>query len=151
MKTKFSHIDNDGKARMVHIGEKKIIYRKAIAEGKIFLHEKTIKLVRQNLIQKGDVLSVAKIAGIQAAKKTSDLIPLCHSLTLDVVDIDFCIDANSILATSQVECESKTGVEMEAIIAVQIALTTIYDMCKAVDKEMYIGGVKLKEKIKTEK
>lgn len=150
MKTEFSHLKHDGKARMVHVGDKTTVHRKAIAEGKIFLSENTIELIRQNLIQKGDVFSVAKIAGIQAAKKTTELIPLCHTIALDFIEVEFRIEPKAIIVTSQVECIGKTGVEMEAIIAVQIALTTIYDMCKAVDNDMVIGDIKLKEKSKTE-
>jgi cyclic pyranopterin phosphate synthase len=150
MKKEFSHVKPDGKASMVHVGNKTTVHRKAIAEGKIFLNVKTIELIKQNQIQKGDVLSVAKIAGIQAAKKTSELIPLCHSLALDYIEVEFRIEPKLIIVTSQVESVGKTGVEMEAIIAVQIALTTIYDMCKAVDNKMVISDIELKEKIKTE-
>lgn len=149
MKKKLSHIKKDGEANMVNVGEKKIVHRKAIAEGKVYLQKITIDLVRQNQIKKGDVLTVAKIAGIQAAKKTSELIPLCHPLAMNYIDVQLSIEKDHIHVESHVECEGRTGVEMEAITAVQIALITVYDMCKAVDKDMVIGDVKLKVKTKS--
>lgn len=147
-KDKLSHVDNKGKAKMVDVASKDDLKRTAIAKGKIFLNEKTIKIIRKNQIKKGDVLAVAKIAGIQAAKKTSGLIPLCHPLLLTNIDINFEIKKNSIEIESIVECIGKTGVEMESLTAVSVAALTIYDMCKAVDKKMRIGDIYLCQKLK---
>ena len=143
-----SHTDKSGKARMVDVGEKPKMKRTAMAEGKIYLCEETLELIRQNNIKKGDVLAVAKIAGIQAAKKTSDLIPLCHPLNLTYVDVETEEINKGIKVTATVKCNGETGVEMEALVAVNIALSTIYDMCKAVDKEMIMGEIKLVGKTK---
>lgn len=144
----FSHVDQKGKAKMVDVGAKPDVKRSAIAKGKICLTEETIKLIRKNKIKKGDVLPVAKIAGIQAAKMTNNLIPLCHPLLLTCVELDFEIKKNKIEIQSRVECVGKTGVEMEALTAVSLAALTIYDMCKAVDKKMKIGGIYLWQKSK---
>ncbi len=149
MKKELSHVKKDGKARMVDIGNKNTMKRKAVAEGKIFLHAGTIELIKQNQLKKGDVLTVAQIAGIQAAKKTSELIPLCHPLEINYIDVQLTVHPEYIQVIAIVECNGRTGVEMEAITAVQIALVTVYDMCKAVDKEMVIGEIKLTEKIKS--
>lgn len=145
-----SHTDPEGKANMVDIGGKTDQLRTARAQGFIHLKETTIRLIRENLIKKGDVLTVAEVAGIQAAKKTSELIPLCHPLQLTKIDVRAITQADSIKVESEVRCIGKTGVEMEALNAVQVALLTIYDMCKAVDKEMMITGVRLLEKSKTD-
>lgn len=144
----FSHIDEHGHAKMVDVSNKTLQLRRASANGKIFLASDTIKLIQQNQIEKGDVLTVAKIAGIQAAKQTAYLIPLCHPLTIDNINMQLHIAENSIIAESEVKCVGKTGVEMEALTAVNIALLTIYDMCKAVDKNMQIGEIKLLKKEK---
>ncbi len=149
MEKNFSHIDDQGKAKMVDVSGKGIQHRVAIAEGKIFLQPDTIKRIRENKLKKGDVLSVAQIAGIQAAKKTSELIPLCHPIFLHYVDVQLLVEPNHVLITSTVKCDERTGVEMEALIAVQVALATVYDMCKAVDKEMVMGDIKLIKKIKS--
>jgi cyclic pyranopterin monophosphate synthase len=149
MEKKFSHIDEQGKAKMVDVSAKDIQHRMAIAEGKIFLQPDTIELIRENKLKKGDVLSVAQIAGIQAAKKTPELIPLCHPIFLHYIDVQLNVGTNHILITSTVKCDERTGVEMEAIIAVQVALSTVYDMCKAVDKEMVIGEIRLIKKLKS--
>lgn len=146
----FSHIDSKGKAQMVNIENKDVVNRTAIAEGFIYLNTETIEKIKQFELKKGDVLTVAKVAGIQAAKNTSNLIPLCHPLSLNHVDIQFEIFNNAIKAQSYVNCHGKTGVEMEALTAVSIALLTIYDMCKAVDKNMIIKDIRLVEKHKTE-
>lgn len=143
-----SHIDTHGKASMVDISEKPVVRRIAVASGKIVLKPETIQLIRENLIKKGDVLATAKIAGILAAKKTPELIPLCHGLNIEHADITFEIDANSIIITGIVKACDKTGVEMEALTAVSVAALTIYDMCKAVDKEMKIEEIYLLEKRK---
>ena len=144
-----SHTNNEGKASMVDVAHKPDQTRIAKASGFIQLHPETIQLVQQNQIKKGDVLTVAEIAGIQAAKETSRLIPLCHNLLLTKVEVKASIETNGIRINSFAKCLGKTGVEMEALTAVSVALLTIYDMCKAVDKTMSIGEVKLvlKEKL----
>jgi len=147
---KFSHIDEKGKARMVDVGDKPIQHRVATAEGHIRLSRETLQLIKDNQIKKGDVLTVAEIAGIQAAKKTSELIPLCHPLALTKVKVDTEIVEDGIKITGEARCTGQTGVEMEALTAVHIALLTIYDMCKAVDKEMLIGDIRLIKKTKTD-
>lgn len=133
---------------MVDVGDKPDQKRIAIAAGSIVLKKETIAQVKQSQMKKGDVLAVAKIAGIQAAKKTSDMIPLCHSLLLTHIDLSFKIEKNRIEVESRVECLGKTGVEMEALTAVSLALLTIYDMCKAIDKNMRIEQIYLVKKIK---
>ena len=147
---KLSHVDANGQACMVDVASKKIQNRFAKASGKIKLSAETINLIRDNLIQKGDVFTTAKIAGIQSAKQTATLIPLCHNLSLNHVDIHFEFVSNGIQATSMVKSIGKTGVEMEALIAVSVALLTIYDMCKAVDKNMHMTDIHLIEKVKTD-
>jgi cyclic pyranopterin phosphate synthase len=144
----FSHTDNQGKAKMVDVSSKPDVFRTAIARGSICLAEETIKLVQKNQIKKGDVLSVARIAGIQAAKKTSELIPLCHPLLLTNIEVSCEIKNDCIQIESTVQCSGKTGVEMEALTAVSVAALTIYDMCKAVDKKMKIGEIVLWQKSK---
>lgn len=145
----FTHTDHQGKACMVDVGDKPIQKRIAIAEGFIRLQAETIRLIQDNEIKKGDVLTVAKIAGIQGAKQTSVLIPLCHQLQITRVDIQTLIEEEGVMVKSEVHCNGQTGVEMEALTGVSIALLTIYDMCKAVDKQMEIGEIRLlsKEKI----
>ncbi len=144
----FSHLDAEGTARMVDVGDKPVQRRTAVAIGFIECAPATVQALRDKALPKGDVLTVARIAAIQAAKITDKLIPLCHGLPLDKVDIDFEIRENgvSIRATSIVS--AKTGVEMEALTAVSVAALTIYDMCKAVDKGMVIGDIRVVEKIK---
>jgi len=145
---KLTHINRKGDAQLVDITDKAITHRKAIAEGTIQLNKETLKLIQANLIKKGDVLNTAKIAGIQAAKKTWELIPLCHSINLTKIDINFKIDKknNTIVCQSSCECFAQTGLEMEALSAVNIALLTIYDMVKAVDRTMVISNIHLVEK-----
>jgi cyclic pyranopterin phosphate synthase len=143
-----SHVDDQGRARMVDISGKKPLARTAIASGFIAMKPETVVHIRENTIAKGDVLSVAKVAGIFAAKNTGGLIPLCHSLKLDHLDIQFEIEITGVRAISKAVCVEKTGVEMEALTAVAVALLTIYDMCKAVDKAMRIGDIFLVEKKK---
>lgn len=145
---KLTHTDSKGKAVMVDIGNKDIQSRTARAAGHILLKENTIKLIRENQLMKGDVLTVAQIAGINAAKQTPALIPLCHNIVLDNVRVDAIIDETGIKVTSEVKCSGKTGVEMEALTAVHIALLTVYDMCKAVDKNMVVDDIRLIEKTK---
>jgi len=143
-----THIDKNGNAKMVGISDKDNTNRTAIASGFIKLNKETINLVEIGSLKKGDVLTVAKLAAIQAAKRTSDLIPLCHNINLNKIDIEFNIDTleKKIDCKSSVECFSKTGAEMEALTAVSVALLTIYDMCKASDKNMVISEIKLLEK-----
>jgi cyclic pyranopterin monophosphate synthase len=147
---KLTHTNSAGNAFMVDVSSKKIVKRTASAYGKIILQKETIKLVEANLLKKGDVLAVAKIAGIMAAKKTEELIPLCHCLNLEHVDINFKIKEGGVEIVSQVITSAKTGVEMEALTAVSVSALTIYDMCKAVDKTMKIENVHLVEKKKEE-
>ena len=144
----FTHIDSKGKANMVDVTEKNDSFREAMAEGTIKLNEQIIKAITENKNKKGDVLSTSKIAGIQAAKKTFELIPLAHNLNLTKIDIDFYIDErnNHINCTSNVKCLGKTGVEMEALTAVTITLLTIYDMCKSFSKKLVISDVMLIKK-----
>ena len=144
----FTHIDSKGKANMVDVTGKNDSFREAMAEGTIKLNEEIIKAITENKNKKGDVLSTSKIAGIQAAKKTFELIPLAHNLNLTKIDIDFSIDEknNHINCTSNVKCLGKTGVEMEALTAVTIALLTIYDMCKSYSKNLIISNVMLVKK-----
>jgi cyclic pyranopterin monophosphate synthase len=145
---KLTHTDKKGKAVMVNIGDKEIQLRIAKASGHINLAPETIELIKENLLKKGDVLTVAQIAGITAAKKTPDLIPLCHNIVIDNVKVDVTVDNTGVKVESEVRCTGKTGVEMEALTAVSIALLTVYDMCKAVDKNMTIDKIVLTEKVK---
>ena len=144
---KFSHLDTDGNVKMVDVTEKTPSIRRARAEGIIMLRADTINLIQNEAMPKGNVLTAAKIAGIQAAKKTWDMIPMCHQLNLSFVDLEFELDREQIMIRSIVKTRESTGVEMEALTAVSTAALTIYDMCKAVDKSMTISAVKLVEKI----
>ena len=143
-----THFDSSGQAHMVNVGDKPNTHRIAIATGSISMLPATFDLVEAGNHKKGDVLGIARIAGIQASKKTSDLIPLCHPLALSHVSLQFELDRKSSSIRCQVQAETTgpTGVEMEALTAVQVALLTIYDMCKAVDRGMVMGDVKLLEK-----
>jgi|SRR5450759_1330303 len=145
---KLTHTDNKGKAVMVDVGNKVAQLRIAKASGHISLAPETIRLIEENLLKKGDVLTVSQLAGISAAKKTSDLIPLCHNIVLDNVKVDAFVDSTGIKVMSEVRCSGKTGVEMEALTVVSTALLTVYDMCKAVDKKMVIDNIYLTEKTK---
>lgn len=147
--SQLSHINDEGKANMVDVGHKPLQVRTAKASGFIALQPETIRLINESLIKKGDVITIAEIAGIQAAKETSRLIPLCHPLQLTKVEVKAEVQGNGVLVKSMTKCIGQTGVEMEALTAVNVALLTIYDMCKAVDKNMVMGDVKLdfKEKI----
>ncbi|MDP7027958.1 MAG: bifunctional molybdenum cofactor biosynthesis protein MoaC/MoaB [Candidatus Marinimicrobia bacterium] len=144
---KFSHLDTDGNVKMVDVTEKTPSIRRARAEGIIMLQADTINLIQNEAMPKGNVLTTAKIAGIQAAKKTWDLIPMCHQLNLSFVDLEFELNREQIMIRSIVKTREATGVEMEALTAVSTAALTIYDMCKAVDKTMTISAIKLVEKI----
>jgi cyclic pyranopterin phosphate synthase len=143
-----THFDAQGQAHMVDVGGKAATHRVAVASGRIVMKPETLSLVESGTAKKGDVLGVARIAGIQAAKKTSDLIPLCHPLALTRVAVVFAVvrDANAVDCTATVETVGPTGVEMEALTAVQVALLTVYDMCKAVDRGMTITDVHVREK-----
>ena len=145
---KLTHFDANGQAHMVDVGAKAATHRTAIAQGRIAMNSDTLAIILSGTAKKGDVLGIARIAGIMAAKKTSDLIPLCHPLALTRVTVDFTPDepASSIICDATVETVGPTGVEMEALIAVQVALSTIYDMCKAVDRGMTITDVRVLEK-----
>ena len=146
--SKLTHLDEDGKAKMVDVGDKTPTKRTAIATGRISMQPETLNLVISGTNKKGDVLAVARIAGIMAAKRTADLIPLCHPLSITRIDIDLELDIekSTINCTALVETIGQTGVEIEALNATQVALLTVYDMCKAADKGMVISGVMLKEK-----
>jgi cyclic pyranopterin monophosphate synthase len=145
-----SHVDEQGRARMVDVGSKTPQRRIARASGSIELAASTRDLIRKNQLKKGDVLTVAQIAGIQAAKQTATLIPLCHPLVLDQIAVTLALTEQGISVASKVSCVGRTGVEMEALVAVSVALLTVYDMCKAVDKQMRIGNVFLIEKVKSD-
>ena len=141
--SKLTHLDESGNAHMVDVGDKAETRRAAAAEGRITMSALALEAVRNGNAPKGDVLATARIAGIMAAKKTSDLIPLCHPLPISSVDIDFRFLHDGILVRTEVRLIGKTGVEMEALTATSAALLTIYDMAKALDKAMVIGGVRL--------
>ena len=143
-----SHVDDEGRAKMVDVGPKVPQRRLARASGAISMSAVTVALIAENRMKKGDVLTVAQIAGIQAAKRTAQLIPLCHPLVLDKVDVALHLAEDRVVATSEVACVGRTGVEMEALTAVSVALLTVYDMCKAVDRNMRIGDIFLVEKVK---
>ncbi len=145
-----THVDRKGEASMVDVSPKAVIHREADASGFIYLQTETIRMIQNNLMKKGDVLSVARIAAISGAKKTFDLIPLCHNILINKVEISFEIKENGISISSRAVCDAKTGIEMEALTAVSIAALTIYDMCKAVGKQMVIGDIKLDNKTKSD-
>jgi cyclic pyranopterin phosphate synthase len=143
-----THFDGQGQAHMVDVATKPSTHRVAVAQGRITMNAATLAIILEGSAKKGDVLGIARIAGIMAAKKTSDLIPLCHPLALTRVALDFNFDApsSSVTCRATVETVGPTGVEMEALMAVQVALLTVYDMCKAVDRGMTIVDVRLLEK-----
>jgi cyclic pyranopterin phosphate synthase len=145
---KLTHIDKEGRVKMVDVTEKPSTVREAIARGSVGMKPETLKLIQDKKVPKGDVLCVARVAGIMAAKKTNELIPMCHPLNITSVSIDFNLDnkKNKIDIETCVKVTGQTGVEMEALTAVSVAALTIYDMCKAVDKEMIISDVMLMEK-----
>ena len=145
---KLSHTDEKGKANMVDVGDKPVQKRTAIASGSILLSGETIRLIRENEMKKGDALTVAEIAGIQAAKETSRLIPLCHPLQITKVEVKAVLTETGVEVRAMVRCLGQTGIEMEALTAVSVALLTVYDMCKAVDKTMVISDIKLINKEK---
>jgi cyclic pyranopterin phosphate synthase len=145
---KFSHLDSEGRAMMVDVGHKPAQLRIAIAEGFVRCQPKTITALRAKKLPKGDVFTVAKVAAILAAKRVDELIPLCHSLPLDAVEVNFSLKKNLVHISAEARTTAKTGVEMEALTAVSVAALTIYDMCKAVNKTMVIEGIRLVSKIK---
>jgi cyclic pyranopterin phosphate synthase len=145
-----THIDDKGKATMVDVSEKRQQLRIATASGEIALSPKTIALIKENGLKKGDVISVARIAGIQGAKSTSALIPLCHPLLITKIGMELEVLSSSVRAECTVSCIGQTGVEMEALTGVSVALLTVYDMCKAVDKQMIISNIQLINKTKTD-
>lgn len=147
---KLSHIDEAGQARMVDVSAKPVIHRTATATGKIYCAPETMVLIRDNQIKKGDVLTTANIAGVIGAKQTSSLIPLCHNIGMDQAVLDLSIEEDGVRITAKTVCTDKTGIEMEALTAVSVAALTVYDMCKAVDKQMTIGDIRLLEKTKSE-
>jgi cyclic pyranopterin phosphate synthase len=148
MKRGFSHLNAKGEAQMVNVGHKPDQARRAVAEGRVRCAAATLKLLKEEALPKGDVFGVARIAGIQAAKKTSALIPLCHPLPIHGIDVELRLERDGVRIRATVETTGKTGVEMEALTAVSVAALTIYDMCKAVDKQMVIESVRLLEKTK---
>ncbi len=143
-----SHVDASGRFRMVDVGDKKLSLRSARASGHILMEVSTLNAIRNNTLEKGDVISVARIAGIQAAKRTAELIPLCHPLPLSGVEVMVSLDESlpGVQVVASVRTTAQTGVEMEALTAVSVALLTVYDMAKAVDKTMVISGIVLREK-----
>ena len=145
---RLTHIDSDGRVQMVDVSAKPLSKRRAVARGKIRLHRETLDLIARDQIAKGNVFATARIAGIQAAKQTAQLIPLCHTLPLGQVNIDIVASKDGAEVKCTAQTIAQTGVEMEALVGVTVALLTIYDMCKAVDKEMNISNVQLLEKTK---
>jgi len=145
---KLTHTNTAGKAVMVDIGLKRVQQRVARARGHITMAKETIQLIKENTLKKGDVLTVAQLSGISAAKQTSGLIPLCHNIVLENIKVELFCDDSGVSAESEVWCTGKTGVEMEALTSVSVALLAVYDMCKAVDKNMIIDNIRLTEKLK---
>ena len=148
MNRNLSHLNTKGEAQMVNVGHKPDQARRAVAEGRVRCAATTLKLLAKQALPKGDVFCVARIAAIQAAKHTADLIPLCHPLPLHAIDVELKLERGGVRIRATVETTGKTGVEMEALTAVSVAALTVYDMCKAVDKQMVIESVRLIEKTK---
>jgi len=148
MGEEFTHLDAGGNARMVDVSGKPRVRRSAKAEGRILLAPATISKIHGNEIAKGNVLATARVAGIMAAKRCSDMIPLCHNIEIEHVEVDFTVGEGEIAISAKALCTDKTGIEMETLMAVSVAALTIYDMCKAVDKAMRIEGIHLVEKTK---
>lgn len=144
----FTHFNDEGRARMVQVGEKPVSTRTAVATGKVLVNRKTMELIKSGGMKKGDVLTVAQVAGIMGAKKTPDLIAMCHPVPIEGVDLSLCLDEEepAVLIRASVSCSGKTGVEMEALTAVSAAALNVYDMCKAVQKDMVITEICLQEK-----
>src|ERR671917_2280389 len=148
--TSFSHLDEEGTARMVDVGGKAVIQRTATATGRVSMAPETVQALREKALPKGDALNTAKIAGVMAAKRTPDLIPLCHGLNLASIDLAFMVRDEGVEILAVARASDRTGVEMEALTAVSVAALTLYDMCKAVDKGMVVEDIKLVEKTKEE-
>jgi cyclic pyranopterin phosphate synthase len=146
--SKFSHLDAQGNARMVNVGAKPEQRRRAVASARLVCQAATIRALKRRALPKGDVLTVAQIAGIQAAKRTAELIPLCHPLALCQVEVNFKLSRQAVEVTCVAETRAQTGVEMEALTGASVAALTLYDMCKAVDQSMSIEAVRVREKIK---
>ena len=146
MADKLTHLDEAGRVHMVDVSAKDVTQRLATVRGEIIMAPETVRLIVDNQVAKGNVLETARLAGIMAAKRTAELIPLCHQLNLTAVDVEFTVGADRIKVETQARVADRTGVEMEALIAATVALLTIYDMCKAVDRSMIIGQVRLQEK-----
>ncbi len=148
MTTKLSHVDDAGRAHMVDVGSKPETVRRAVAQGEVHMKAETLGLIRAGEMKKGDVLTVAQVAGIMAAKRTSDLIPLCHPLPVNKIDVELALDASlpGVRIQAEVSSTGKTGVEMEALTAVSVAALTVYDMAKAAEKTMRIQNIRLVEK-----
>ena len=144
----FTHFNEQGRAKMVDVGEKPVSQRTAVAAGRVLVNEKTFQLIRSGGMKKGDVLTVAQIAGVMGAKRTPDLIPMCHPILMDGINLDLRLDEarRSVEIRATVSCGGKTGVEMEALTAVSTAALTVYDMCKAVQKDMTITDIRLVKK-----
>ena len=146
-----SHLDDQGRARMVDVSSKDRVRRTARASGTILMQEETLRLLREGLLKKGDAFAVARVAGIAAAKRTAELIPLCHNIRIDQVGIDLALQEDGVRIVATAVCTESTGIEMEALTAVAIAALTLYDMCKAADTTMRIVDIHLVEKTKAEK
>ena len=144
----FTHFNEQGRAKMVDVGEKPLSQRVAVAAGRVLVNENTFALIRSGGMKKGDVLTVAQIAGVMGAKRTPDLIPMCHPILMDGIDLELHLDESrlSVEITATVRCDGRTGVEMEALTAVSTAALTVYDMCKAVQKDMTITDIRLLSK-----
>lgn len=148
MEKDFTHFNEKGRAKMVNVGEKPVNVRTAVAAGRVYVNEETFALIKSGGMKKGDVLGVAQVAGIMGAKKTSDIIPMCHPIMINGLDIDLSLNEEllSVDVTASVSVDERTGVEMEALSAVSIACLTVYDMCKAVQKDMVISDIRLMKK-----
>lgn len=144
----FTHFNEEGHARMVNVGEKEVTNRRAVAAGRVYVNKETYNALKTGGVKKGDVLTVAQIAGIMGAKCTSELIPLCHPIAINGVELHLSLEEDNCAVdiVAEVSCEGKTGVEMEALTAVSVAALTVYDMCKAIQKDMVIGDIRLLEK-----
>jgi cyclic pyranopterin phosphate synthase len=146
VKRKLTHFDDEGRARMVEVGAKPETAREAVATGEVRMTRATARRIADRTIEKGDVLAVARLAGIQAVKRTAELVPLCHPLRVTGVDLDLAVGADRVRITATVRAFDRTGVEMEALTAVAVSALTVYDMCKSVDRAMIVGPIQLSEK-----
>ena len=144
----FTHFNEQGRAKMVNVGEKPVTTRTAVASGRVLVNEETFRLIRSGGMKKGDVLTVAQVAGVMGAKRTPDIIPMCHPILIGGIDLELHLDEqrHSVEITATVSCDGRTGVEMEALTAVSTAALTVYDMCKAVQKDMVISDIRLLNK-----